>query len=163
VASALRPQRRSNARRRCGAAVLTPRATPPPPPQMVSHPPPESWLCAVCAVGHVGCCVCGGYPVGVSIYSSPVIHPQPDSVPLVGSRPLPGPLPPAGSQPGLDYSRAAKRVSRRGASMGARTFASPEVVAALAGISSEAERRRDPQTYAQSMRLLWLGEHHRYI
>ena len=24
-------------------------------------------------------------------------------------------------------------------------------------ISSEAERTRDPQTYAQSMRLLWLG------
>jgi len=33
---------------------------------------PQCWLCAVCAVGHVGCCVGGGgYPVGVSISSSP--------------------------------------------------------------------------------------------
>jgi len=32
---------------------------------------PQCWLCAVCAVGHVGCCVRGGgYPVGVSISSS---------------------------------------------------------------------------------------------
>jgi len=33
---------------------------------------PQCWLCAVCAVGHVGCCGGGGYPVGVSIYSSSV-------------------------------------------------------------------------------------------
>jgi len=25
---------------------------------------PQCWLCAVCAVGHVGCCVCGGAPCG---------------------------------------------------------------------------------------------------
>jgi len=30
---------------------------------------PQCWLCAVCAVGRVSCCVCGGYPVGVSIPS----------------------------------------------------------------------------------------------
>ena len=31
---------------------------------------PQCWLCAVCAVGNVGCCVCvGGYSVGVSISS----------------------------------------------------------------------------------------------
>ena len=30
------------------------------------------WLCAVCAVGHIGCCVWGEYPVGVSISSSPM-------------------------------------------------------------------------------------------
>jgi len=27
---------------------------------------PQCWLCAVCAVGHIGCCVGGEYPVGVS-------------------------------------------------------------------------------------------------
>ena len=31
---------------------------------------PQCWLCAVCAVGHIGCCVGGEYPVGVSIASS---------------------------------------------------------------------------------------------
>ena len=33
---------------------------------------PQCWLCSVCAVGRVGCCVCwgGGYPMGVSISSS---------------------------------------------------------------------------------------------
>jgi len=31
---------------------------------------PQCWLCAVCAVGHIGCCVGGEYPVGVSISSS---------------------------------------------------------------------------------------------
>ena len=36
---------------------------------------PQCWLCDVCAVGHVGCCVRGGYPVGVSISSSPAISP----------------------------------------------------------------------------------------
>jgi len=30
---------------------------------------PQCWLCAVCAVGRVGCCVGGGGPVGVSISS----------------------------------------------------------------------------------------------
>jgi len=30
----------------------------------------QCWLCAVCAVGHIGCCVGGEYPVGVSISSS---------------------------------------------------------------------------------------------
>jgi len=30
---------------------------------------PQCWLCAVCAVGHIGCCVGGEYPVGVSISS----------------------------------------------------------------------------------------------
>ena len=33
---------------------------------------PQCWLCAVCALGHVGCCVGGGYPMGVSISSSRV-------------------------------------------------------------------------------------------
>jgi len=28
---------------------------------------PQCWLCAVCAVGRIGCCVGGEYPVGVSI------------------------------------------------------------------------------------------------
>ena len=27
---------------------------------------PQCWLCAECAVGHVGCCVGGGYPMEVS-------------------------------------------------------------------------------------------------
>jgi len=31
---------------------------------------PQCWMCAVCAVGRVGCCVGGGYPMGVSISSS---------------------------------------------------------------------------------------------
>ena len=30
----------------------------------------QCWLCAMCAVGHIGCCVGGEYPVGVSISSS---------------------------------------------------------------------------------------------
>ena len=31
---------------------------------------PQCWLCAVCAVGHIGCCGGGEYPVGVGISSS---------------------------------------------------------------------------------------------
>jgi len=42
---------------------------------------PQCWLCAVCAVGHVGCCGGGGYPVGVSISSS-------TRCPLVNNLPL---------------------------------------------------------------------------
>ena len=30
---------------------------------------PQCWLCAVRAVGRIGCCVGEGYPVGVSISS----------------------------------------------------------------------------------------------
>jgi len=36
---------------------------------------PECWLCDVCAVGHIGCCVGGEYPVGVSISSSSRVPP----------------------------------------------------------------------------------------
>ena len=34
----------------------------------------QCWLCAVCAVGHISCCVGGEYPVGVNI-SSPLVYP----------------------------------------------------------------------------------------
>ena len=35
---------------------------------------PQCWLCAVCAVGRVSCCVGGGYPVGVSISSARAVR-----------------------------------------------------------------------------------------
>ena len=37
---------------------------------------PQCWLCAVCAVGHVGCCVGGGVPYGgkhIIIAASPAL------------------------------------------------------------------------------------------
>jgi len=37
----------------------------------------QCWLCAGCAVGRAGCCVGGGYPVGVSISSSLLPQQQP--------------------------------------------------------------------------------------
>ena len=49
---------------------------------------PQCWLCAVCAVGHIGCCVGGEYPVGVSISSS---SSGLDSVQLQTQQMLPGP------------------------------------------------------------------------
>jgi len=50
---------------------------------------PQCWLCAVCAVGHIGCCVGGEYPVGVSISSSrlaPNLSPGGESAKVVMER-----------------------------------------------------------------------------
>jgi hypothetical protein len=56
----------------------------------------------------------------------------------------------------LDYTQAAKSGPRRGASMGGKQSELPGTLATLATLG-EGSRPRDTQTYAQSMRLLWLA------
>ena len=59
---------------------------------------PQCWLCAVCAVGHIGCCVGGEYPVpcegikhiGACLWPLVVVHSQVDRLGarVVGQRHL---------------------------------------------------------------------------
>jgi hypothetical protein len=117
-----------------------------------------------------------GLPTALASASLPTIvpHVPPLALPMLTPQRTPKPAPlqfsqvkhrvPAATEYSpspraeLDYAQAARSGPRRHASMGGKQFQfdSPGTLATLATLG-EGSRPRDTQTYAQSMRLLWLA------